>query len=168
MDGQVAHYALLVLAFAMVVVGMLGMVLPALPGAPVLFAGLLLAAWTEDFVYVGPWTLAFLGVLAALSYAVDFAAGAFGANRFGASRRGVIGSTVGAVVGLFFGLPGVLLGPFVGAVIGELSAQRKLEEAGRAGVGASVGMALGAAAKLALAFTMLGVYLLDRIIQLGD
>ena len=157
--------ALWVLAVLMVVVGLLGVVLPAIPGAPVLFGGLFLAALVEDFVYVGPWTLAALAALALLTYVVDFAAGAFGAKRFGATRRGMVGAALGAIAGLFFGIPGILLGPFVGAVLGELSARRKLQEAGRAGIGASVGLALGAAAKLALAFSMIGIFVFMRLLQ---
>ena len=159
-----AHWGLLLLSVLLVVVGLLGVVLPAIPGAPLLFAGFLLAAWAEDFAFVGPWTLVILGSLAGLTYAVDFASGVFGASRFGASRRGMVGAALGAVAGLFFGIPGVLLGPFVGAVLGELSARRKLEEAGRAGLGASLGMALGAAAKLALVVTMLVIFLFMRFV----
>ena len=153
----------LALAALLVLLGIAGLVLPALPGAPLLFAGFLLAAWAEGFAYVGGGTLALLGALAVLAYLVDFAAGAFGAKRFGASRAGVAGAALGALLGLFFGLPGVLLGPFAGAVAGELLvARRKPAEAGRAGVGATLGLALGAAAKLALGFTMLGIFLLAR------
>ncbi len=153
-----------VLAAALVVVGLLGLVLPVLPGAPLLFAGLLLAAWADSFAYVGPGTLVALGFMAFLTYAVDFAAAGVGAKRFGASKRAVVGAAIGAVVGLFFGLPGVLLGPFAGAVLGELSAQRNLQAAGRAGVGASLGLVLGAAAKLALGFAMLGLFLIARVV----
>lgn len=164
MEGDTAHWGLLLLSVLLVVVGLLGVVLPVIPGAPLLFAGLLLAAWVEDFAFIGPWTLVILASLAGLTYAVDFAAGVLGASRFGASRRGMVGAALGAVAGLFFGIPGVLLGPFVGAVLGELSARRRLEEAGRAGIGASLGMALGAAAKLALAVTMLALFLFMRFV----
>ena len=109
------------LAAVLVLAGLLGLILPALPGAPLLFAGLLVAAWVEDFSYVGGGTLAVLGALALLTYAVDFAASALGAKRFGASNRAIVGAAIGALVGIFFGLPGILLGPFVGAVLGELS-----------------------------------------------
>ena len=146
----------------LVLAGLLGLILPALPGAPLLFAGLLLAAWVEDFSYVGGGTLAVLGVLALLTYAVDFAASALGAKRFGASNRAVVGAAIGALVGIFFGLPGILLGPFVGAMLGELSDRRGPRDAARAGVGATLGLALGAAAKLALAFSMLGIFALAR------
>jgi hypothetical protein len=151
-----------ILATILVIVGLAGLFLPVIPGAVVLFAGLALAAWADDFVYVGWGTLTVLGVLALLTYPADFLASAFGAKRYGASPRAVTGAVIGAVVGIFFGLPGVLLGPFAGAVIGELSTQRHLGRAGRAGFGATVGIVLGAAAKLAIAFTMLGIFAIAR------
>ena len=152
------------LAIILVSAGMAGLVFPALPGAPVLFAGLLAAAWAEGFEHVGSGTLIVLGVMALLTYLVDFLAGAFGAKRFGASGRAVIGATLGAIVGIFFGIPGVLLGPFIGAVLGELTAHSNLKAAGRAGVGATVGLALGVAAKLALAFAMVGIFVIMRFL----
>jgi uncharacterized protein YqgC (DUF456 family) len=139
------------LATVMVLAGLLGLLLPALPGPPLLFGGLLVAAWAEDFAYVGAGTLTLLAVLALLTYAVDLAATALGAKRFGASKRAVVGAALGAVVGLL--------------VIGELTAQRGLGEAGRAGVGATIGLVLGAAGKLALAFSMLGVFVTVRILS---
>src|SRR5690606_16736735 len=99
------------LAAALVAVGLLGLVLPALPGAVLLFGGLLLGAWIEDFAYVGQGTLIALGVLALGTFVVDFLAGAVGARRYGASNRAVAGAAIGAVVGLFFGIVGVLIGP---------------------------------------------------------
>ena len=156
---------LFLLAALLIALGLAGLVLPVLPGAPLLLAGLVVAAWAEGFEKVGWGTLAALGVLGFLGTFIDFAAGAFGAKRFGASKAGMAGAVAGALLGLFFGLPGVLLGPFVGAVAGELLARRGAQEAGRAGVGAALGLALGAAAKLALAFTMLGVFLLARFIE---
>jgi uncharacterized protein YqgC (DUF456 family) len=150
------------LATVLVMVGLAGLFLPVLPGAVVLFAGLAVAAWADDFIYVGWGTLTVLGVLALLTYPADLLASAFGAKRYGASPRAVTGAVTGAVVGIFFGLPGVLLGPFVGAVIGEFSTQRHLGKAGRAGFGATVGIVLGAATKLAIAFTMLGIFAIAR------
>lgn len=160
MDGTIV--ALWALAAVLVLVGLAGLVLPAVPGSPLLFAGLVAAAWAEDFVYVGAGTLVALGVMAVLTYVVDFAATAFGAKRFGASRRGIIGAAIGALLGLFLGVLGVLIGPFVGAVIGELSTRRDLFAAGRAGVGATIGLAIGAAAKLALGIAMIGVFVVVR------
>lgn len=151
------------LVVVLVVVGVAGLVLPALPGPPVLFAALLLGAWIDDFAYVGWGTLSVLALLAVLTYVVDFAATAFGAGRFGATPRAVWGAVIGAVVGLAFGIVGIVLGPFLGALLGELSARRSLFEAGRAGIGATIGLLIGAALKLSLALTMVGVFVLARL-----
>ena len=147
-----------ILAAVLVIVGLAGVVLPALPGAPLVLAGLVAGAAADGFTYVGPWALVGLGVLAALTYAADFVAGAFGAQKFGASKRAVAGAVLGALLGLFAGIPGVILGPFVGAVIGELSQHGDLRKAGRAGLGATLGLALGAAAKVSLMLTMLAIF----------
>ena len=151
-----------VVAVLLVAGGLAGIFLPALPGPLFVFLGLLAAAWAEGFAYVGGVTLVILGALALLAHAIDFAAGAFGAKRFGAGKRAVIGAALGAVVGIFFGLPGIFLGPFIGAVIGELSDQRNVKQAGWAGIGAWLGLILGMAGKLALSFAMLGVFAAAR------
>ena len=153
-----------VAAGVLIVIGVLGLIVPVVPGAPLIFLGALLAAWAEDFAYLGLWSLIVLALLTALPIAVDFIAGAFGVKRFGASRRAVAGATIGAVVGLFFGIVGVLVGPFIGAAIGGLTLRRNLAAAGRAGVGAALGLALGAAAKLAIAFAMVGIILVMRLL----
>jgi len=150
------------LGVALIAVGIAGMLLPALPGPPFLFAGLFIGAWAEDFAYVGQGTLLLLAVMALLAYLVDFISGALGAKHFGASPKAAIGAAIGALMGLFFGLPGILLGPFIGAVLGELSAQDDLRAASRAGVGATIGLLVGTAAKMAIGFTMLGVFLFAR------
>jgi uncharacterized protein len=150
------------LALVLVVIGLAGLVLPAIPGAPLLFAGLLLAAWADNFEYVGVWTLVMLGILAVLTFGVDVWATMFGAKRFGASKSAIIGALIGSLAGIFLGFPGILFGPFIGAVIGELLAQRSLQAAARAGVGATIGLVLGAALKLALAFAMIGIFIAIR------
>ncbi|HEU4427141.1 MAG TPA: DUF456 domain-containing protein, partial [Myxococcota bacterium] len=154
--------ALLVLGALLVVIGVAGLLLPGLPGAPLLFAGFVVAAWAEDFAYVGFWWLALLGVLAAVTYAVDFAATALGAKRFGASPRAVLGAALGALVGIFFGPLGWILGPFAGAVLGELTVKRDLGGAQRAGFGATLGLLLGSVAKFALACLMIGIFVAVR------
>jgi uncharacterized protein YqgC (DUF456 family) len=153
-----------ILGAILTVTGLAGLLLPFLPGAPLLFLGLLCAAWAEDFRFVGLWTLLLLGCLAALTYLVEFVASALGARKFGGSRRAMAGAALGGIVGLFFGIPGVLLGPFAGSVLGELSLQRSLDQASRAGFGTVVGMAVGAAGKLAIGIAMVGIFLLVRLI----
>ena len=135
--------ALWLLGAVLVVCGIAGMLLPALPGPPLLFAGLFIAAWAEDFQYVGYGTIATLAVMSLLAYLVDFISGALGAKHFGASSKAAIGAAIGAVVGIFFGLPGILLGPCIGATVGLL---------------------LGTAAKMAIAFAMVGFFLIARFL----
>lgn len=164
MSASAATATWLVLAAVLVAVGFAGVVVPGLPGAPLIFAGLFLAAWAEQFAYVGAGTLVVLAVLAAATFAVDFAASAVGARRFGASPRAALGAALGGLIGIFFGLPGLVVGPFIGAVAGELTARRSLGDAGRAGVGATLGLAIGLAARIALAFSMLAVFAFDRFV----
>ena len=147
------------LAVLLIVVGFVGIVIPALPGTVLIYAGLLLAAWTDGFARVGVVTLVVLGVLAALSYGIDFIAAAMGAKRLGASRRAVVGAGLGTLAGLFFGIPGLFLGPFVGAVAGELTVDRDLKRAGRAGLAAWVGFAVGLGVKIGLAVGMVAIFL---------
>ena len=148
-----------VAATALVLAGLAGTVLPALPGPILVFAGLLLAAWADGFARIGWPTIALLGLLTAAAYLVDLAAAAVGVRRFGASRRAAVGAALGTVLGLFVGLPGLIIGPFAGAVIGEVSARRSIEGAGRAGVAAWAGFLLGTLVKLGLVFTMVGLFL---------
>lgn len=153
-----------ILACLLIAAGLAGLVLPALPGPLLLFAGLWMAAWAESFAHVGAMTLVILGVMAAMALLADFVAGAFGARRYGASARSVTGATLGAVVGIFFGLPGLILGPFIGAVVGELSMRSGLAASGRAGWGATIGVALGTAAKLAFGIAMVGLFIGMRLL----
>src|SRR5215218_6127205 len=130
-----AENLFLLLGGALVVLGIIGTVMPALPGAPVVFVGLLIAAWAEGFQKVGWFTLSVLAVLTLLSFVVEFFASSLGAKRVGASWAALFCAAAGAIVGLFFGLPGFILGPFVGAVAGEYAARRNWRQASRVGLG---------------------------------
>lgn len=147
------------LAGLLVVVGLVGVVMPGLPGTLLVFAGLWLAAWADGYTRVGVGTLVVIGVIAAASYTVDFVAAALGVKRLGASSRGMTGAALGTLFGLFFGLPGLILGPFAGAVLGELTARHDLKLAGRAGLAAWIGFAIGIAVKVGLVFVMIGIFL---------
>jgi uncharacterized protein YqgC (DUF456 family) len=151
------------LALLLVVVGIAGSVLPALPGVTLVFLGLLLAAWIGDFQQVGPFPLVVLGLLTLMSFVIDLAATALGAKRVGATKLAVVGAALGTVAGLFLGLPGLILGPFVGAVAGELMSHGQVQQATRAGIATWVGLLFGTLAKLALVFTMLGLFALAYI-----
>ncbi|WP_246212089.1 DUF456 domain-containing protein [Usitatibacter palustris] len=132
--------------------------MPLLPGILLVFAGLFLAAWTEDFARVGAVGLSIIGLLAALSFLVDFLGSLLGAKRAGASPLALVGATIGALVGLFFGIAGLILGPFVGAVAGEYIARRKLDQAGKVGLGTWLGLLFAAVAKVVIAFLMIATF----------
>ena len=155
---------LLLLAAVLVIAGVVGLVVPPMPGALLTLAGLLLAAWAEDFLYVGWGTITALVALTLLTYLVDFVASIVGVKRFNASRRAVLGAIAGAVIGLFFGLLGIFLGPLVGASLGELWARRDIAQAGRVGLGATIGLVLGIALKLMLGLAMVGLFVAVRFL----
>ncbi|HYH44983.1 MAG TPA: DUF456 family protein [Thermoanaerobaculia bacterium] len=153
-----------ILAVVCIVAGVAGTVLPALPGAPLVFVGLLLAAWADGFQKVGWFPLILVGLLTLATLAVDLLATSLGAKRVGASWLALAGAAVGTVVGIFLGLPGLILGPFVGAFAGEYLARRNWRQAGKVGFGTWLGLVLGTAAKIALVFTMLGIFLTAYVI----
>ncbi|HEV8397695.1 MAG TPA: DUF456 family protein [Vicinamibacterales bacterium] len=145
-------------AGVMVVIGLIGIVMPALPGHMLILAGLALAAWADGFRHVSGWTLGLIAVMAVASYGIDFVSAAVTTKKLGASRRAMAGAALGTLGGFFFGLPGLIAGPFVGAVIGELTATKDVRQAGRAGVAATIGFAIGTAVKVAFAFVMIAVF----------
>ena len=144
----------------LVVVGLAGLVVPALPGTALIFIGLVVAAWADDFGRVGVGPLLLIAVLAALSYVAEFGAAALGAQRVGASRRAIVGAVLGTFLGLPFGFFGVILGPLVGALVGEWTVKRDLWRAGKVGIASWIGFVLGTAAKVALGVAMVAVFLL--------
>ncbi len=133
---------LLAAAAILVIVGLVGVVLPAIPGTILIFAGLWLAAWSDGFMRVGVATIIALGIMAGATYFVDAATMA-----------------LGMTVGLFLGLPGLIVGPFAGAVLGELTAHHDVRRAGMAGLAAWIGFVIGTAVKIGLAFVMVGIFL---------
>ncbi len=151
--------ALWLVAVALIVVGVIGTVLPALPGVILVFGGIVLAAWIDDFTRIPVWVVLLLGAMTAVAWVVDYAAAAMGAKRVGASRYAIIGAVLGTFAGVFTGLWGLLFMPLVGAAIGEFIAQRDVRRAGTVGLATWLGMLLGTAIKIAIVFTMLGVFL---------
>ena len=149
-----------ILAIALIVCGLVGVVLPLLPGVPLMYAGMILAAWIDHFERVGVISLVVLGVLTLIAVALDFMSSAWGAKRVGASKRAVWGALIGTVIGIFFGIAGLVLGPFVGALIGELTVHGRFEQASRVGLATSIGLIVGTALKLAIAGAMIGLFVL--------
>ena len=155
MDPTPIYY---VLAGLLILVGIAGTVLPALPGLPLVFAGMLLAAWAGNFQEVGWIPLLILGLLTLLSLGIDFLATSLGAKRVGASKLAIAGAVLGTFAGLFFGPVGLFAGPFVGALAGELIHGREVRKATQVGFGTWLGIVFGIVLKLGLAFAMLGLF----------
>ena len=160
MEGNIV-YLLWSLAILLVLIGLAGSFLPALPGVPLVFAGLFLAAYIGNFAKIGWPTLTILGVLTCLAMLADFLATLLGAKRAGASTLALVGAAIGSILGLLSGLWGLLIFPFIGAVTGELIARQQLGQASRVGVATWLGMVIGALVKLALALTMVGVFIIS-------
>ena len=156
----IEHFLLWTLAAILVVVGLAGTLLPALPGVPLVFGGLLIAAWIGDFQRIGWPTLMILALLTVLAVGVDLLASLLGAKRVGASKLALFGAAIGSIVGIFFGLVGIFIFPFLGAVAGELIARREMGQAAKVGVATWLGLLFGALAKLALALSMIGVFVI--------
>lgn len=144
------------LAILLIVGGFVGTIYPLLPGVPMIFIGMWIAAWIDGYARVGTPSLVILGVLTAISVILDFVASALGARRVGASRQAVTGALLGSIVGIFFGLLGLLAGPFVGAVAGELIARGGVSQAMNVGFATWIGLLLGTLAKLVIAIAMIG------------
>jgi len=150
----------LVLAALLVLAGLAGIVVPVVPGLPLVFAGLALAAWSDGFERVGPVTVVVLAALTALSVALDVAAASIATRGGGASRAAAWGALAGALAGLPFGFVGIVAGPFLGAAAGEYLVVRDLRKAGRAGAWSWVGLAFAVGARFSIAFVMLALFAL--------
>ena len=149
-----------VLSAVLVLVGLAGTVLPLLPGTLLVWAGLLLGAWIDDFTRVSALTIVFITLLAVLAWALDFVAGLMGAKRAGAAKLALVGAAVGTVVGIFMGLVGVLFMPLVGAAIGQYWAQRDQQRAAKVAFATWLGLMLGMVAKVVISFVMVGIFLI--------
>lgn len=147
------------LAIALIAIGVVGTVMPALPGTVLVFGGMLLGAWIDRFERVGALTLTVLGVLTVLAWIVDYASGVLGARKAGASRQAIVGGVAGTLLGVFTGLWGLLFMPLVGAAIGEYLAIRDWARASHVGVSTWIGIMLGTAVKIAITFAMIGIFI---------
>jgi hypothetical protein len=152
------HSILYVTSGVLIVAGLVCAILPALPGVPLIFGGIWLAAGVDHYRHLGLWWLLGIAIIGVLGMTMDFLAGALGAKRVGASPRAVWGALLGTAVGLFFGLPGLLLGPFLGALLGELAAGNSMLRSTHVGVNAWIGLIFGTMIKLVASLTMVALF----------
>ncbi|MGF6710309.1 uncharacterized protein YqgC (DUF456 family) [Luteibacter sp. W1I16] len=148
---------LYLLAAALIAGGVVGAILPVLPGIPMIFGGIWLAAAVDDYQHLGWGWLVAIGIVGAVGIALDFISASLGAKRIGASPRALWGAGIGTTVGMFFGIPGLLIGPFAGAVIGELWSGTSILRSAHVGIGTWIGMLVGILAKVVISFLMIGM-----------
>lgn len=146
------------LCASLVLLGLAGTVLPVLPGTLLVWAGIVLGAWIDDFTRVGMGTVLAVSVLAIVAWGLDYVAGLMGARKAGASKQAMVGAAVGTVLGLFMGLVGVLFMPLVDAAVGEYLARKDEARALHVGLATWVGIMVGLIAKVVLAFIMVGIF----------
>jgi uncharacterized protein YqgC (DUF456 family) len=151
-----------VLTIGLMVVGLVGTLVPLVPGTILILCGAALNHFTLHSI--GWPTLIVLTVFMLLAQALDLLSGAMGAKYFGATRWGAIGGILGAIVGLFFGLPGLFIGPLAGAIIGELLGGKGVLPAGKSGWGTFLGTTAGMIGKFAIGVIMIGWFTVAALI----
>ena len=157
-------YGVYACAILLILVGLAGTIIPALPGIPMIFAGAWLIAYMEDYMYFGWGTLIALGVLTVISIIIDWVSQTMGAQKAGATKRGLTGALLGTIIGIPFGLVGIFLFPVIGAFVGEMIGHRDMRKAGKVSWATWIGMIAGIAAKLAIAFVMIGIMCVMRFV----
>jgi hypothetical protein len=150
--------ALWLLALAAIALGLLGLVLPLLPGSPLLLAGVWLAAWLDDYQRVGGWTVAVIAVLALAAWAIDYLAAVVGVKKVGASKQAMLGAGLGVLAGFVLGPVGLVLGPVVGATLGEYLARKDEVQAGKVGLAAGIAFVVAMALKFGLGLGMVALF----------
>jgi uncharacterized protein YqgC (DUF456 family) len=153
----------LTLTLLVMMVGFVGSIVPFLPGPPlVLIAAIGHRLWFGEHSASVP-ILLYLGLLTVTALLLDHFASVYGAKRFGATWRGLLGAFVGGVIGIFFNIPGIIIGPFLGAMLFELMGGYKIDKASRAGLGATLGVFAGVIGKCVLSVVMIGLFTISVI-----
>jgi uncharacterized protein YqgC (DUF456 family) len=149
--------ALYLLAALLILGGLAGAILPMLPGIPMLFGGIWLAAAVDNYQHLGKWWLLAIGLLGAVGVITDFVASTLGAKRVGATPRALWGAGAGTLLGMFFGIPGLIFGPFAGALLGELASGTSVLRSTHVGVATWLGLLFGTLLKLVISCMMIGL-----------
>jgi len=164
MAGDALHFGLLVGSIVVILIGLVGIIIPVLPGVLFVWLGLTFVSWLDGWQTVPMPTVVVFGVLTIAVMILQQVVGVAGAKRFGASRLGLIGCAVGLVVGVLLGGPvGIIAGPAIGAFVGEMIAGRTSQAAGRAAMGSVLGLLSGMVVQFILALVMIGWYLVKFI-----
>ncbi|MCX6321245.1 MAG: DUF456 domain-containing protein [Bacteroidia bacterium] len=153
-----SDYILLILGILLMILGIIGCLVPVLPGPPFSFLGLILLHLTRFGHSTNPvlttQVLIILGAIAVIVTVLDYIVPVWGTKRFGGSKYGTRGATVGLIIGLFLGPLGIILGPLFGAFVGEMIFKDDISYAFKAGFGSLLGFLTGIGLKLAASFVM--------------
>lgn len=142
---------LIIAGFICILIGLTGSILPALPGPPVSYIGLLLIHFTGTAQFSTTQLIVWAILVVAIQI-LDFIIPSLGTKKFGGSKYGIWGCNIGVIVGMFAGPAGIILGPFIGAVIGELIKTNDFQVSLKAGFGAFLGFLAGTVIKIAIVF----------------
>jgi len=152
--------ALIIVCSVLMVVGLLGVVLPILPGIPLAWLGLFIYAIGTSFERISIATVIVFSILTILALLLDFLAPMLGAKKYRASKLGVFGAFLGFTVGIFvLGFWGIILGPFIGALLGELIAGRRPRQALGSAFGTFLGFVAGTLFKIIVILVMAGFFI---------
>jgi len=157
-------YLLIIIAGILLIIGIVGCIVPVLPGPPLSYAGIILLHFTQ-WGGLSAKLLIVLGILTLVVTVMDFVLPVWTTRKFGGSKRGVCGSTIGLLVGLFFAPWGIILFPFLGAFLGEITARNNVNMALRSAVGSFAGFLLGTGAKFAISGIMLYYYVVELFVR---
>jgi uncharacterized protein YqgC (DUF456 family) len=158
-----SDYILLIFAIILMLLGIIGCLVPVLPGPPLSYLGLILLHFTK-FADISSTILISLAVVAVVVTILDYIVPVWGTKKFGGTKYGTRGATVGLIIGLFLGPPGIILGPFIGAVVGELIFKDDMKYALKAGFGSLLGFLTGIGLKLAASFVITFYFVKEWII----
>lgn len=138
------------------IIGVIGTLLPLLPGIPFMFIAILIYGFIDNWQVFTPWFVISIGIITAISMFIDYYSGVWGAKKYGASRKGTWGAIIGGILGIFIMGPlGLFLGPLIGVVIGELLSGKSMEKALNSGVGTFVGVIGGSLIRVFIALVIL-------------
>lgn len=152
-----------IIGFVCIFLGLLGCVIPALPGPPLSYVGILLIHFTDRYEYSTPLLLILLG-LVVLVTVLDYLIPMWGSKYFGASKWGSRGSLIGTILGFFFLPWGLIIGPFLGAFIGEKMGKKDTGQAVKSGLGSVLGFLCGTVMKCALCGYMTWIFM-EKIVE---
>lgn len=153
------EYVFWAITVILLLTGLVGSVVPILPGTTLIFAGVLLHRWMLPQT-IGWTAIVWIGVIWLFSVAADLLCTLIGARLFGGSKWGMTGAGGGAMVGMFFSLPALLLGTILGAVAAEkFIGKRTKEESLKSGIGAALGFLASTIVRAFCALAMLALFI---------